>query len=111
MPGILDRARVELFIQRLDYHLSDLPRARRRLIRGELRANTHAAAAEVGVRQAVANLGRPSVLAAGYAAAEGGPLPRYRTVRAVPSARSGASGEDIGTSSSPIVGSGLGRPR
>jgi hypothetical protein len=62
MPGILDRARLELFIQRLDYHLSDLPRARRRLIRGELRANIQAAAAEVGVRQAVANLGRPSVL-------------------------------------------------
>jgi hypothetical protein len=79
MPGILDRARLELFIQRLDYHLSDLPRDRRRLIRGELRANIHAAAAEVGVGQSVANLGRPSVLAAGYAAAEGRPLPRYRT--------------------------------
>jgi hypothetical protein len=40
-----------------------------------------------------------------------GVLPAASTVRAIPSARSEASGEDIGTSSWPMVGSALGRPR
>jgi hypothetical protein len=78
MPGIADRIRLELLVQRLDYHLSDLPGARRRQIRREIRANTRAAAADVGARQALANLGHPRVLAAGYLAAEGRPLPQFR---------------------------------
>jgi hypothetical protein len=78
MTGIADRIRLELLVQRLDYHLSDLPGARRRQVRREIRANTRAAAADVGLGQALANLGHPRVLAAGYLAAEGRPLPQYR---------------------------------
>jgi hypothetical protein len=78
MASIADRIRVELLIQRLDYHLSDLPGPRRRQVRREIRANLAAAAADVGTRRAVANLGHPRVLAAGYLAAEGRPLPQFR---------------------------------
>ena len=51
-------------MQRLDYHLSDLPGLRRRQIRREIRADLRAAAADVGTRPAIANLGHPRVLAA-----------------------------------------------
>jgi hypothetical protein len=78
MTGIADRARLELLLQRLDYALSDLPAARRRQIRREIRANALAAADHVGLGQAVANLGHPRALAAGYLAAEGRPLPQFR---------------------------------
>jgi hypothetical protein len=78
MAGVADRLRLELLLQRLDYHLSDLPGARRRQVRREIRANALAAAADVGLRRAVANLGHPRVLAAGYLAAEGRPLPQFR---------------------------------
>lgn len=78
MPTLLDRARLELYLQRLDHHLGDLPGSRRRQLHRELRANTQAAAAEVGLRQALANLGHPRALATGYLAAEGRRLPHYR---------------------------------
>jgi hypothetical protein len=39
MPTLLDRARLELFVQRLDYHLNDLGGERRRQLRHEVRAN------------------------------------------------------------------------
>src|SRR5262245_40972566 len=77
MPTLLDRARLELFVQRLDYHLSGLG-GQRRQVRRESRSNAQAAASDLGTRQAVANLGDPRTLASGYAAAEGRPLPRYR---------------------------------
>ena len=72
MASIADRIRLELLVQRLDYHLSDLPGARRRQVH-RVRADTRAAAADVGLRQALANLGHPRVLAAGYLAAEVAP--------------------------------------
>jgi hypothetical protein len=78
MRNLVDLARLELFVQRLDFHLADLPRARRREVRRELRSNARAAAAEIGMARALANLGHPRVLAAGYVTAEGRPLPRYR---------------------------------
>ena len=77
MLSLPDRTRLELFIRRLDWHLTDLPYARVRQIRRELRANARSAAAELGMRQALANLGQPRALAAGYISAEGRPLPRY----------------------------------
>jgi hypothetical protein len=78
MLNPLARARLELYMQRLDYHLSDLPRWRRRQIRREIRDNLAAAAADVGPGRALANLGHPRVLASGYVAAEGRPLPQLR---------------------------------
>jgi hypothetical protein len=78
MLNPLARARLELYLQRLDYHLSDLPRWRRRQIRREIRDNLAAAAADISPGRALANLGHPRVLAAGYVAAEGRRLPQYR---------------------------------
>jgi hypothetical protein len=78
MPSIVDRARFKVYLWRLDYHLNDLPHSRIREIRSEIRANTASAAADVGMRRALANLGHPRVLAAGYLSAEGRPLPTYR---------------------------------
>jgi hypothetical protein len=50
MLNLLARARLELYLQRLDYHLSDLPRSHRRQIRREIRDNLSAApAASAGV--------------------------------------------------------------
>ncbi len=78
MPSIVDRARFKVYLWRLDYHLNDLRHSRIREIRSEIRANTASAAADVGMRRALANLGHPRVLAAGYLSAEGRPLPTYR---------------------------------
>jgi hypothetical protein len=78
MLNLLARVRLELYLQRLDYHLSDLPGWRRRRIRREIRDNLAAAAADIGPGRALANLGHPRVLAAGYVAAEGCRLPQYR---------------------------------
>ncbi|MBO1752301.1 hypothetical protein J4G33_10855 [Actinotalea sp. BY-33] len=48
-------------------------------IKRELRAELTAAAADVGMRQATADLGHPRVLAEGYTAELGRRLPRYAT--------------------------------
>jgi hypothetical protein len=75
---LADRIRLALFLWRLSHRLVDLPGRRRREIRRERRDNTRAAAAEVGMRRALANLGHPAALAAEYASAEGRRRPRYR---------------------------------
>ncbi len=85
MPNLVDLLRLELFVQRLDFHLADLPRGRRREVRRELRSNARTAAAEVGVGRALANLGHPRVLAAGYVTVVG------KVWRALPSARRAAT--------------------
>jgi hypothetical protein len=77
MPSTVDRARLRVYLLRLDYHLSDLPNSRIKEIRSEIRANTTSAAADIGMRQALANLGHPRVLAAGYLSAESRLFPTY----------------------------------
>ncbi|WP_046472115.1 hypothetical protein [Allosalinactinospora lopnorensis] len=73
----LDRLRLSWFLVRLDYHIADLPRRRRREIRRELGTDTRDAARDIGVPGAVADLGRPRVLAEDCIRAEGRPLPHY----------------------------------
>ncbi|KJE25302.1 hypothetical protein FF36_00435 [Frankia torreyi] len=72
----LDRLRIERAVWTMDTRLQDLPRRSRAARRRELRDNLHAAAADVGARQAVRQLGDLRVLAAGYLTAEYGELAR-----------------------------------
>jgi hypothetical protein len=48
MPNLVDLLRLELFVQRLDFHLADLPRGRRREVRRELRSNARTGPATLG---------------------------------------------------------------
>ncbi|CAJ62312.1 MULTISPECIES: hypothetical protein [Frankia] len=75
-PSTLDRLRIERTVWTMNTRLQDLPRRSRTALRRELRADLHAAAADVGARQAVRQLGDLRVLAAGYLAAEYGELAR-----------------------------------
>ncbi|WP_261559897.1 hypothetical protein [Frankia tisae] len=75
-PSTLDRLRIERVVWTMNTRLQDLPRRSRTARRRELRDNLHAAAADVGARQAVRQLGDLRILAAGYLAAEYGELSR-----------------------------------
>ncbi|EIV92095.1 hypothetical protein [Frankia sp. QA3] len=75
-PSALDRLRIERAVWTMNARLQDLPRRSRVTRRRELRDNLHAAAADVGARQAVRQLGDLRILAAGYLAAEYGELSR-----------------------------------
>jgi len=72
--NMLDRVRLERAVWSLDARLQDLPRRSRITKRRELRANLRAAAAEVGIRRAVSQLGDLRGLAADYLEAEYGEL-------------------------------------
>jgi hypothetical protein len=71
-----DRLRIEWHVWILDQRLYDLPRASRIARRRELRENLQIAAQDVGLRQALANLGNGRVLADEYLQAEFGNAPR-----------------------------------
>jgi hypothetical protein len=75
----LDRLRIESTIWAVNTKLVDLRASRRKSIRQELRANLRAAAAEVGARESVRQLGSLRRLAGEYLDAEYGdrPHPRY----------------------------------
>lgn len=77
--GLADRLRLAAATTRLSVLLEDLPAHRSREIRRDVEAELVAAAADCGMRQAVAGLGSLRVLAEGYKEAEGRPLPRWWT--------------------------------
>jgi hypothetical protein len=72
-----DVLRREAYLARLSLFLDDLPRARRRAIYRDLRAELSAAAQDGGMTAAVRDLGPAAVLAHEYREAEGRPLPRW----------------------------------
>lgn len=72
-----DVLRREAYLARLSFFMDDLPRARRRSIYRDLRAEVTAAAHDDGMTAAVRDLGPAAVLAHGYREAEGRPLPRW----------------------------------
>ncbi|KQR16927.1 hypothetical protein [Cellulomonas sp. Leaf334] len=67
----------ELYLMRFSWAMQDYPRYKP-IVR-ELRTELTATAAEVGMRQAVADLGHPRVLADGYLSELGRPVPRWTT--------------------------------
>lgn len=75
-----DRLRIERAVWTLNAHLDNLPHRSKRARRREVRANLYAAAAEVGVTEAIRGLGDLRRLAADYLTAEygeNGPQPSY----------------------------------
>lgn len=67
----------ELYLTRFSWAMQDYPKYK--TIVRELRTELTATAAEVGMRQAVADLGHPRVLADGYLSELGRPVPRWTT--------------------------------
>jgi hypothetical protein len=74
--SMVDRLRIERVVWALDQRLYDLPRKSRVAKRREVRENLQVAAADVGVADAMHNLGNTRRLAAEYRAAEFGDEPR-----------------------------------
>ena len=74
-----DALRQDWYLLRFSWSMQDYPRKEYRRIKRELRAETRAAAAEVGMRRALRDLGHPRVLAETYIAEYGKRLPRYNT--------------------------------
>ena len=67
----------EQYLLRFSWAMQDFPKYKR-VVR-ELRTELDAAASEVGMRQAVADLGHPRVLADGYLGELGRAVPRWNT--------------------------------
>jgi hypothetical protein len=78
----IDRLRIERLVWALDQQLYDLPRNTRITNRREVRANLLAAAADVGTRQALRQLGGSRRLAQEYLTAELGDGPRHSWIAA-----------------------------
>jgi len=77
--SLTDRARREWFLFRFSWHMQDFPQKQYRQIKGDLRRELTTAGVDVGMRHAVADLGRPRTLADGYIAELGRPVPRLAT--------------------------------
>ena len=75
--SIADRLRIERLVWGLDQRIYDLPWRRRIAIRREVRENLRTAAADVGAKRAVRNIGSVSELASGYLEAQFGGRPRH----------------------------------
>jgi hypothetical protein len=78
----LGRLRIERLVWTLDQQLYDLPNASRVAARREVRGNLLEAARDVGVRQALRNLGGSRRLAEGYLTAQYGDRPRHSWIAA-----------------------------
>jgi hypothetical protein len=65
----------DLYLMRFSWAMQDFPKYKK-VVR-ELRSEIDVAASEVGMRQAVADLGHPRVLADSYLSGLGRPLPRW----------------------------------
>jgi hypothetical protein len=72
---LTDQARREWYITKVDFLAQDVPGGYRKGMRRELRSDLGAAAADVGMSQAVRNLGPAAVLAQQLKLAEGRKLP------------------------------------
>ncbi|TDE97628.1 hypothetical protein EXU48_05495 [Occultella glacieicola] len=68
--SLADRWRRFTYVQTVELFLDAMPRRRRRAVLAELRENIDAATADVGLPTALADLGRPSDLAARYLESE-----------------------------------------
>jgi hypothetical protein len=77
-----DKLRIERVVWGLDQSIYDLPYRRRIAIRREVRDNLRTAAADVGAKQAVRNIGSIGELATGYLDAQFGSRPRPSWVAA-----------------------------
>jgi hypothetical protein len=77
-----DRLRIERALWTLDTHVQSLPGSSRRAIRRELRTNLRASATDVGVAEAIRQLGSLHQLASGYLDAEYEGRPRPRVLKA-----------------------------
>ncbi len=76
-PGVLDLARRESYLTRLDWSLRNLPSRESRQILRDLRRDVTATAADIGMRPALSDLGTPVVLAEQYTAGIDPEGPRY----------------------------------
>lgn len=76
-PSPVDLLRREWYLLRLGWAMQDFPQRAYRRIRSELRAGVTAAAQDVGMAAALADLGHPRALAEGYVASLGRRLPRW----------------------------------
>ncbi|MEO7129972.1 MAG: hypothetical protein ABIZ07_01170 [Dermatophilaceae bacterium] len=76
-PGVLDLARRESYLTRLDWGLRNLPSRESRQILRDLRRDVTATAADIGMRPALSDLGTPVVLAEQYTAGIDPEGPRY----------------------------------
>lgn len=77
MTSLPDALRRELHLARFSWAVQDHPDASR--LTRELRREITATATAVGIRQTLADLGRPGTLAEAYVAELGRPAPRWRT--------------------------------
>jgi hypothetical protein len=78
----LDRIRIERVVWALDQRLYDLPRKSRIAKRREVRWNLRAAATDIGITDALRNIGNSQQLASEYLDAEFGDKPRSHWVAA-----------------------------
>lgn len=76
---LTDRLRRNWYVTKIDFLAQDVPGGYRRAMRRELRSDLAAAAADVGMSQAVRDLGPASVLAHQLKLAEGRKLPHMWT--------------------------------
>ena len=76
-PSLRDTLVRERYLLRFDWAMQDFPKYQP-IVR-ELRTELTATASEVGMRQAVADLGHPRVLADAYLSGLGRPVPRWTT--------------------------------
>lgn len=74
-----DRLALSWYLTRFSWAMQDYPGRAYRRIREDLRRDTLAAADDVGMRRALADLGHPRVLAERYIAEVGRRLPRWTT--------------------------------
>lgn len=74
-----DLLRREWYLFRFSWPMQDYPQRQYRQVRRELRESLTAAAQDVGMRRAVADLGHPRTLAEGYIGSLGRRLPRWTT--------------------------------
>jgi hypothetical protein len=79
MSTITDTIRREWYLLRFSWDMQDYPQRAYRRIKSDLRRDLTVAAQDVGLRQAIADLGHPRVLAERYAAELDRPRPRWAT--------------------------------
>jgi len=77
--SLIDQIRREWYVSKVDFLAQDVPGGYRKGMRRELRADLAAAAAQIGMSQAVEDLGPAAALAQEYKRAEGRVLPHWWT--------------------------------